>query len=352
MMMPQAHRTESFAPCRYATAVCWLAVSLPLLVLAVSLPAAASEYIVQPTMVDEMKAVFGQVESRDTVPARARISGTVHDVTVEEGSQVETGQLIATVVDDKLVLQRDAADAEMKALTSQLANARTDLDRAQQLLAKGAAPQSRVDQAQTQVDVFTSQLVAAEARRAVIEQQLTEGQVLAPASGRVLSVPVTKGSVVLAGDEILRVAGGGYFLRLALPERHAAAIKEGDTVRVGRRILSPAGEAEAEQVEEGRIVKVYPEITGGRVLADVEVGGLGDYFVGERTLVWIPVGQRGVIAVPAAAVSTKHGVDYVQIAGDAGPLDVAVILGGSAPAADGRVEILSGLDAGDRVIVP
>jgi RND family efflux transporter MFP subunit len=299
-----------------------------------------------------LKAVFGKVESRDTVPARARISGTVREITVEAGSHVETAQRIATVVDDKLVLQRNASDADIKALSSQLDNARTELDRAQQLLAKGAAPQNRVDQAQTQVDVFGNQLDAAQARRAVIEQQLKEGEVLAPASGRVLSVPLTKGSVVLAGDTIASIAGGGYFLRLSLPERHAAEVKEGNAVRVARRALSPSGGGDAGQVEEGRLVKVYPEIAGGRVLADVEVSGLGEYFVGERTLVWLPVGRRTAIMVPASAVSTRHGVDYVRISGKAGPVDIAVVVGGDPPAADGRVEILSGLKPGDRVMVP
>ncbi len=320
--------------------------------LSLSLPAAASEFVVKTVTIDEMKAVFGQVESRDTVPARARISGTVSEIAVEEGTEVTTGQLVASVVDDKLALQRNAADAEIKALTSQLDNARTDLDRAQQLLAKGAATQSRVDQAQTQADVYLSQLAAAQARRAVIEQQLAEGKVLAPISGRVLSAPLTKGSVVLAGEDIVRIAGGEFFLRLSLPERHAAEIKEGDTVRVGQRVLSSSGSMDSGPVQDGRIAKVYPEISSGRVLADVEVQGLGNYFVGERTLVWIPVGRRTAIVVPATAVITRHGVDYVKIAGEGGPLDIAVVLGGPLPADGGQVEVLSGLAPGDRVIIP
>ena len=87
--------------------------------------------------------------------------------------------------------------------------------------------------------------------------------------------------------------------------------------------------------------------------ADVEVEGLGDYFAGERTLVWIPVGRRAAIAIPEEAVVTRHGVDYVRVAGEAGPMDVAVILGELVPAEDGRrVEVLSGLREGDRVLLP
>ena len=178
---------------------------------------------------------------------------------------------------------------------------------------------------------------------------------LAPAAGRVLAVPVTHGSVVLPGETIATIAGGGYFLRLSLPERHAAEIAEGDT-RAGRRAGSrapvPPTRPDRRRAQ-GQLVKVYPEISDGRVQADVEVEGLGDYFVGERTLVWIPVGHRPVLAVPPEAVTTRHGVDYVRLAAADGEVDVAVILGETfAGRRRDLVEILTGLHAGDRVVVP
>jgi RND family efflux transporter MFP subunit len=326
----------------------WFVYALPVLVLG-SISAAAGEFIVAPLTIDETKAVFGTVESRDTVPARAQISGTVREISVEEGSKVAAGDVIAVVTDDKLVLQAKAADAEIAALSSQLQNARIELDRVGQLFARAAAPKSQVDDAQTKVDVLVNQLDAATARRAVIEEQTKEGKVLAPLSGRVLSVPVTKDSVVIAGDTIVRIAGGGYFLRLAIPERHAADIREGDVVKVGRRVLSASAPSPT-QFQEGKLVKIYPEISDGRVLADVEVADLGDYFVGERTLVLVPIEKRTILAVPVAAVTTRHGIDTINVVGGGGsPLEVAVVLGASLD--DGRVEVMSGLRAGDRVLL-
>ena len=313
----------------------------------------AAEIVAESATVVETKAVFGQVESRNIVPARARIGGTIRSIAVTEGSEVKEGDVIAVVVDEKLALQRDAAESAVKALRSQLANATTDLERAEQLFRSGTAPQSRVDAARTQVEVFSNQLAAAEASRAVIEQQSREGDVLAPAAGRVLSVPVTPGSVILAGEEIARVAGGGTFLRLSLPERHAAEIVEGNTVTVGVRAVS-SGNGDVESVtREGKLAKVYPEIRDGRVEADVEVEGLGSYFVGERTLVWIPVGKRDAIVLPASAVTTRHGVDTVKIIAGDGALDVPVVLGETFAGDDrGRVEILTGIHEGDRIVLP
>jgi hypothetical protein len=68
--------------------------------------------------------------------------------------------------------------------------------------------------------VLTNQIEAAKAERAVVVQQSTEGQVVAPKSGRVLATPSAPGAVVLPGETVARIAEGGYFLRVALPERH------------------------------------------------------------------------------------------------------------------------------------
>lgn len=312
----------------------------------------AAEFVVQPLTIPEMKAVFGQVESRIVLPARARIGGSIRELRVSQGDGVREGDIIATIVDDKLALQLRAADARIEALNSQLENARVQLERAQRLRTSGTGSQASLDTARTQFEIATNQVAAALAEKSVIEQSAREGDVLAPATGRVLTVPVTPGSVILAGEEIARIAPGPYYLRLSLPERHAAEITQGAQVLVGKRGLSEApGDLDA--AHQGKIIKVYPEITDGRVIADVEVAGIGDYFVNERTLVSIPVGKRTVLAVPTEAIKTIHGIDYVSVTTADGGQDVAVILGESIEyGGKPLVEVLTGLHEGDRVILP
>ncbi|MGN6410949.1 MAG: efflux RND transporter periplasmic adaptor subunit [Nitrobacter sp.] len=314
--------------------------------------AEAGEFVVKATTIPEMKAVFGQVESRIVVPARARLGGSVRELRISQGDEVKEGQAIAVIVDDKLALQLNAADAKVEALNSQLANARVQLERAQQLRASGAGTQVNLDQAKMQFEVATNQVAAAKAEKTVIEQSAREGTVFAPATGRVLTVPVTLGSVILPGEDIARIAPGPYYLRLSLPERHAGEIVQGSDVLVGARGLSTAPDGRPAP-HRGRIVKVYPEIVDGRVIADVEVEGIGDYFVNERTLVSIPVGKRRAFAVPPQAIRTIHGIDYVRLVTPAGGMDVAVILG-EAVEEDGqrRTEILTGLHDGDRIVLP
>jgi hypothetical protein len=84
-------------------------------------------------------------------------------------------------------------------------------------------------------------------------------------------VPVTIGSVVMPGEEIARIAPGPYYLRLSLPERHAAEIVQGSKCKRRRARPRPAAEQAVSSIHQGRIAKVYPEIENGRVIADVEV---------------------------------------------------------------------------------
>ena len=84
----------------------------------------------------------------------------------------------------------------------------------------------------TALNVADNGLRAKTAERAVINEQLNQGQVLAPADGRVLKRLITVGSVVLAGDPIVTVAQQNFKLRLRVPERHARLLKAGDRIRI------------------------------------------------------------------------------------------------------------------------
>ena len=259
--------------------------------------------------IDDLKAVYATVRSKKVVEARVRTPGTVASLKIPEGMHVEPGQVLGLVADPKIALRIKASDAQIVALESRVATAKADFERTTELQRRGVAPQARLDQAKTGFDVATNELSAARAEREVIEKQIEEGQVLAPATGRILKVPVTEGSVVMAGESIASIAANEYLLRLEVPERHARFMQKGDPVRVGRRGLGPDQQPEAE----GRIVQVYPELQGGRVVADAEVEKLGDYFVGERTLVWISAGKRKSILVPPDYVFKRFGLDYVRM---------------------------------------
>lgn len=314
--------------------------------------ARAGEFVVEKRAITDMKAMFGQVESRDIVPARTRIGGVLASRSVDEGTQVKAGDVIATVADEKLALQAELLDGTIKALQSQLDNANVALKRAQDLLPRGFITKAAFDQAKTNVDVLQHQVDLMRSQRDVVQQQMSEGNVLAPRDGRVLTISVIPGSVVLPGETIARIAAGSLFLRLSLPERHAALLKLGSQVALTPRGQDAGADAATDlaAMRKGKIVKIYPEIENGRVIADAEVGDLSDYFVGERVQIYAPVGEREALLVPRSAVTTRSGVDYVRVLRAEGPLGVAVVFAASSE--PGMVEILTGLAPGDKVQVP
>lgn len=301
-------------------------------------PALAQDRPLQPMRITEWKAVYGQVEPRDRLPARARLGGTLVDLTVIEGDLVTAGQPIGRIEDAKLAFQMSALRAQRSALEAQLANAKTELTRGESLLKQGIATAQGLDALRTQVQVLDGQLSALSAQADVLKQQIADGTVLAPASGRVLDVPVSKGAVVMPGEAVAMIAGGGTFLRLSIPERHATALHQGDTIQISG----------ADTAQTGTLARIYPLIQKGRVTADVELSGLSDSFVDARVLVRLPVGQRDALMVPADAVVNRGGLDFVTVKGAAGPVARAVVPGeGQVIGGTPMVEVLSGLRAGD-----
>lgn len=318
---------------------------IPLLLAGACLPfaAQAGTITLQPSSVPEFKAVYGQVEARDSVLARARIGGTIVDLKITEGDTVKAGDVIAVVKDEKIDFQIKAIDAQLLGLQASLKNAVAELDRAERLIKSGATTAQRLDQIRTEADVVRNQIAATEAQRSVLVEQASEGDVLAPGDGLVLQVPVTKDAVVLPGEIVANIGGGGFFLRLAIPERHAASLKQGSDIRI-----TAGGDALS-----GTLAKIYPQIENGRVIADVEVGKLNTQFVNARVLVELPIGDRKAMVIPRNALTTRSGIDFVSVSEGGKTIERAVI-SGQALEIDGvpSIEILTGLAAGDIVVTP
>lgn len=306
-------------------------------------PALAQSLEVTTTLVADRKAVFATVESVDTLTARTRIGGTIVDLLVDEGDMVAAGDVLALVVNEQMAPQIAAATSQAAALQAELAQAREDLERANDLFTRGIIAQTRLDQAQTAVAVLEGRLASANQSRDVLVQQERDGQVLAPGAGRVLDVQTPLGSVMLPGEPVAIIASDHYLLRLNLPERHARTIAEGDEIEVAGAALG------GDVAPVGVIRQVYPLISNGRVLADAEVEGLGSFFIGERVRVHVTVDTREVIVIPRSYVTTRFGNDFVSLETEDGHRDIVVLLGQET--AEG-VEILAGLSVGDRLVQP
>ena len=310
---------------------------------------AEETFTVASQQIADEKAVFATVEAANIEPARARIGGTVEQLVVRQGDRVERDQVVATVIDEKLALQLKSLDAQISGLQAQLDKAKTDLDREKDLFAHGTAAKAALDATQTAFDVATNALKARIAERSVVEQQVTEGKVLAPTAGRVLTVPVTAGTVILAGEPVATIAEQNFVLRLRVPERHAQFLKAGNPVRIDGEYLGKSG------AQFGTIKLVYPTIEDGRVDCRCDC-------CGSRRLFRRPTHPRLDLRWRAhqhhrPGIIHQHtfGIDYARVRTDAHTvIDVPVQRGRALARPDmpDALEILSGLRPGDVLVRP
>ncbi len=312
---------------------------------AFSVQASAQVMTVEESVIVDYRPVVARVEAGDTATARSRLQGVVSRLLVDEGSVVKTGDLVALVTDATLDPQLAALDSRTAGMKSQVKQNEDDLARAEALAKQGFYPKARLEGERTALDVLRRSLASAEAERRALAARKAEGRILAPANAKVTAVNVVAGSVVSPGEVIASFATLEGIVRLSLPERHAAEMAEGETVSL--RLPTRGGE-----VRTATIVKVYPELRDGAVVADATVQGGLEALVGERVDVLAPVGERRAMLVPADFVSTRYGVDFVRVKVGERFVDAPVALSAPLPNDAGQLEALSGLKSGDQIEKP
>jgi len=306
-------------------------------------PVRGERLTVTEALIDAVKPASAVVASRDLGEARARIPGTLTQLNVREGDTVRQGQLIGLVIDNRVGLETAAYSAQVAAAEAEAARARADLSRIQTLFDKGIYAQARLDQSLAASRAADAQVRAARAVRSASAETGAQGRILAPTSGRVLTADVPAGSVVSAGQSVATITAGPLVLRLELPE------DQGRNLRVGQSVVISSEDLPG--VSAGTIAQVYPASTAGQTTADISVAGLGSDRVGQRVTVQVPVGQRRALVISRRVVATRFGIDFVRTVDRAGRVSEAPVqLGG--PVSGDRVEVLSGLAAGDVVLAP
>ncbi|HTN15098.1 MAG TPA: efflux RND transporter periplasmic adaptor subunit [Sphingomonadaceae bacterium] len=307
---------------------------------AVATKAAGERFTVQLADTGEWKDVSAAVSTVDQAQVLARIPGILTSLSVREGDLVRRGQVIGRIVDSQLGYQAGAYGAQAAAAQAQAAAAKAELDRVQFLYDNGVYAKARLEQAKAMADAAQAQVSAARQQQGAVNAVAGQGAVVAPASGRVLMADIPAGSPVAPGMAIATITAGATVLKLELPESLAAQVHPGSRVLAQ---MPGAGDAT------GTIVKLYPAVMGGQVRADVEIAGLDGSLIGRRISAKVEAGSRKALLVPADYVTTAYGLDTVWVVGKDG--SAAIVPVQTAPSTEqGKVEILSGLSAGDILV--
>lgn len=294
-----------------------------------------------PSEIADMKSVGAEITTQDQADALARIPGILTSLSVKEGDMVQKGQVIGRIVENRIGFETAAYGAQAAAAQAEAVRARADLERIQDLYRNGVYAKSRLEQAQAAARAADAQVAAASAQQRASASVGEQGIVLAPASGRVLRADVPAGSPVAPGMSIATITAGAPVLRLSLPETLAGKVRTGARVIVLDQDM-PTGS------REGVVSQVYPAVTNGQMRADATLPGLTTETVGRRVSVQIEVGRRTALVVPRHYVTTRYGIDQIDVVAADKRLSSVPVQ--TAPTGDPRlVEILSGAAAGDTL---
>ncbi|MBI1362260.1 MAG: efflux RND transporter periplasmic adaptor subunit [Alphaproteobacteria bacterium] len=305
-------------------------------------------FAVTEAMTPDYRMVAAILTNRDNGDARARIGGKLSRVLVREGDEVRPGQVVAQISDERIALEAQAGSASVAAAEADATRAREDLARSERLFAAGAIAPAAIETIRATAKSAEARLKAARAQAGAAQALNAQGEVTAPAKGKVTTIPVPQGAVVMAGDVVVGISTGVPVLRIEVPEAEAGNLIQGAHIRL------LVGE-DGEQVRAAAIRQVYPAVKDGRVTADLDAPDLPVDLIGARARVLVPAGERMAIVVPSSYLVTRYGADYVRLARAGGTvIEAPVQRGAPAPtdALPDGIEILSGLRAGDKILPP
>ncbi len=322
-------------------------------------------------------AVFGigSVEARQSWLMGPTVAGRVLRVHVDVGQAVKAGQLLAEMdpVDmDQRLLAQDAALSKaasvQTATQAQMADAKArrelaqaNLNRQKELARQNFISPFALEGREQELQSADAALQAAQANlqaarhdvqrllaeRAAAVQQRQNARLVAPADAVVLSREAESGSTVVAGQPVVRLANpASLWVKLRVDQARSTGLAVGlpaEMVLRSRPQEVFAGQVErvelqADAVTEERIAQVAFK----QVPASLSMGEMA-----EVTLQLQPT--EPTLVVPQASVQTHHGRTGVwRLKGDS--LEFVAVQWGVA-SLDGRVQALSGLRAGDKVVV-
>ncbi len=297
------------------------------------------------------------VEAVRQTAVAAQVAGSITQIAVKAGDRVRAGQVLVRIDARAASQQAESGDAQVLAARASLAVASRDFERKKQLLEKNYISQAAFDRAKAQFEAAEAQVSAQLAQAGAAHTQSGFFVVTAPYDGIVAEVPVTVGDMALPGRTLVSVYDPAALrVTAAVPQSAlgGAGLERDAKVEVPGL---PAGHQWLVPVR----VQVLPTVDALTHTVEVRLDlprAAGDLVPGMYARAWLPARSTADAAavaspprlyVPAGALVRRAELTAVYVVGDGGRARLRQVRVGEA--AGDRVEILSGLSAGEIVAV-
>jgi RND family efflux transporter MFP subunit len=334
---------------------------------------------IRPTTLENHRAVVGNVRARNEVVVAGRVLGHIRSVAVDAGDVVRAGQTLVILDDRALQATVAAAGASVRAAESatlvadqtivaaqsQLRLAELTHARYTSLLAQESVSQQEFDVVQARLESAQTALGSAESAQRQAEANLAGAvavatgadlalgyaMITAPVSGVVTERLVDAGALATPGGPLLRLEeAGSYRLEVAVPESLQGAVEVGQVVPLEIDAPWAVSAASAGAAVEGAIVEIVPsvDVRSRTFTVKIALPDLGGIRSGQHGRALLPGDTRTALLVPASAVVERGQLRLAWIDEGGHARRRAVTLGDMRSTS---YDVLSGLEAGDRVIV-
>jgi RND family efflux transporter MFP subunit len=292
------------------------------------------------------------IEVRGLVqPARqsfvsSRVMGPVVNINVAAGDTVKKGAALLQIEPATAEGQVNQAQGALAQAKAALALAERNHQRYEALHGEGAASDLELDMAKMQLDQARGAVRQAEGAVQAASSVADDAHVRAPFAARVIDTLVEVGDMAAPGRPLVRVESlGGQQLWLTVREADIHRLKHGDRLLVTFDARPDLGSIES------TVSEVAPSADPATHTFTVKVD-LGDTKIatGVSGRAQLTGDSRERLVIPASAVHHRGGLELVVVRAEDGTARTRAVTTGK-ELSDGRIEVLSGLNAGETIAV-
>ncbi|MEO7675864.1 MAG: efflux RND transporter periplasmic adaptor subunit [Verrucomicrobiota bacterium] len=294
----------------------------------------------------------GDIGPADQVSVRPEVNGKIAVLPVDIGDKVKKGDLLFTLDDADLQIQRSSRQTDIEGAQLQVEKAKRNYERVQKLFGDKLISREEFDNARTEFDVARNAFTRADQALSLVDYSLTKTKIVAPFDCTVLTRPVSVGQAVSgsggfnSGTEVLTIANLKDMVIMA-------HINQVDVTRVS---VNQKVDVEIDSVPGLKMVGTVERIAPQATIKN-NLKGFSARIVlkeidprvrpGMTANLSIPVASaQDVLSIPLAAVFTENGERYAYVKKDEAterrPIQIGVTDYSYA-------EVTSGLAAGEMV---
>jgi RND family efflux transporter MFP subunit len=288
-------------------------------------------------------ATTGSVVALDSVRVASRLMGYIRNIDVVEGQAVKAGQRLFSI--DPLDIEGAVEQARLGLNQAEVAmkDAKADYERFDALYKDEVVSRQNFEKMKLNYDIAASRAAQAKAGLGTAQGQMRYATVTSPINGVVTQKLANEGDIAAPGHPVLMVEDPAHLqVQTAVSEELYRGIKIGQSVMV-----EIDGQDKALSAKVARLSPAADPMTHTYTIKlDVAAPGLRS---GAFARVLFPTGKRSVLVVPVEAVMDRAGITGVFVVDAQGSAQYRMVRLGKPEG--GLVEVLSGLNPGERVVI-